>query len=119
MGARQDVKERGIEEVGEIQEADAAKDRRRWPRRQIDRKAKMQIDAGAPLRDCVIADISTGGVKLHVEGFEVPDEFILMLSGDGIIKECYYQVVWRLGREVGARFVGVVRHETAQSPQAM
>jgi hypothetical protein len=29
--------------------------------------------------------------------------------GDGLAQECNYQVVWRLGHEIGARFMGVVR----------
>jgi hypothetical protein len=39
----------------------------------------------------------------------VPDDFVLLLSGDDLAKECNYQVMWRLGHEVGARFVGLVR----------
>jgi hypothetical protein len=58
---------------------------------------------------CMITDISTGGVRLHVEGYEVPDDFVLLLCGDELAKECNYQFVWRLGHEIGARFVGLVR----------
>jgi hypothetical protein len=47
------------------------------------------------------------------EGFEVPDDFVLLLSGEDLAKECNYQVVWRLGHEVGARFVGTVRRSGA------
>ena len=71
--------------------------------------AKIQLSNGTLPRDCLITDISTGGVRLHVEGFEVPDNFVLLLSGDDLAKECSYRVVWRLGREIGARFVGLVR----------
>jgi hypothetical protein len=84
-------------------------ERRHAQRRPINRMAKIQVGIGSPPRDCVVADISTGGVKLKVEGFEVPDDFILILSADGIAKECNYEVVWRLGDEVGARFVSLVR----------
>jgi hypothetical protein len=84
-------------------------DRRHAPRRPINPMAKILLAAGAPPRDCVVADISTGGVKLEVEGFEVPDDFVLILSADGVAKECNYQVVWRFGQEVGARFVSLVR----------
>jgi PilZ domain len=80
-------------------------DRRHSQRPAIDRVAQIQVGAGALPRDCVIADISTGGVKLKVDGFDVPDDFVLILSADGVAKECNYQVVWRLGDEVGARFV--------------
>jgi len=90
-----------------------AADRRRAQRRLINRVAKIQIGSGALPRDCLITDISTGGVRLHIEGFDVPDEFVLHLSGQGIAKECAYRVVWRLGHEVGARFMGIVRRPGA------
>ena len=84
-------------------------DRRQARRRLINRMAKIQLATGTLPRDCLITDISTGGVRLHVEGYEVPDDFVLLLSGDDLAKECNYQVVWRLGHEIGARFVGLVR----------
>ena len=68
-----------------------------------------RLGRGALPRDCLITDISTGGVRLHVEGFDVPNDFVLVLLGDDLAKECNYQVVWRLGPEIGARFVGLVR----------
>jgi hypothetical protein len=84
-------------------------ERRRTSRRLFNRIAKIQLSAGTLPRDCLVTDISTGGVRLHVEGFEVPNDFVLFLSGENLAKECNYEVVWRLGHEVGARFVGVVR----------
>ncbi len=70
----------------------------------------MQFGSGTLPRDCLITDISDGGVRLHVEGFDVPDDFILLLTGDDIgAKERIYRVVWRLGYEIGAKFVGHVR----------
>ncbi len=84
-------------------------DRRRSRRRVFNRVAKIQVASGTLPRDCLITDISDGGVRLHVEGFEVPDEFVLLLSGDGLTaKERAYRVVWRLGYEVGAKLVGVI-----------
>ena len=68
------------------------------------------VGTGTLPRDCLITDISDGGVRLHVEGFDVPDDFILLLTGDDIgAKERIYRVVWRLGYEIGAKFVGHVR----------
>lgn len=85
-------------------------ERRRSQRRQMSRVAKIQFGTGALPRDCLITDISEGGVRLHVEGIDVPDDFILLLSGDEIgAKERIYRVVWRLGYEIGAKFVGHVR----------
>jgi PilZ domain len=84
-------------------------ERRHSQRRLINRVAKIQLATGTLPRDCLITDLSTGGVRLHVEGFEVPDDFVLLPPGDGLAQECNYQVVWRLGHEIGARFMGVVR----------
>ena len=84
-------------------------ERRQARRQMINRMAKIQLGAGTLPRDCLITDISTGGVRLHVEGFDVPDDFVLMLSGDDMSKEASYRVVWRLGHEIGARFVGLIR----------
>lgn len=71
--------------------------------------AKIQLGNGTLPRDCLITDISTAGVRLHVQGFDVPDDFVLLLSGEDIAKECSYRVVWRLGHEIGAQFLGPVR----------
>jgi hypothetical protein len=84
-------------------------DRRLSQRRVLNRVAKIQIGSGGLPRDCLITDISDGGVRLHVEGFEVPDEFVLLLSGDDVARERVYKVVWRLGYEIGAKFLGHVR----------
>ena len=48
-------------------------------------------------------------MRLHIAEFDVPDEFVLLLSGDGVVRESKYKVVWRRGHEVGAEFVCVVR----------
>ncbi len=88
-------------------------DRRAAPRRLISRSGKIQAGSGTLPRDCLITDISTGGVRLHVEGYDVPDNFVLILSGEGLAKECRYEVVWRLGHEIGARFLGVIRRTSA------
>jgi len=87
-----------------------AEDRRRSRRRAFNRIAKIQVASGTLPRDCLITDISDGGVRLHVEGFDVPDEFTLLLSGEGLDHaEQRYEVVWRLGYEIGAKFVGAVK----------
>jgi hypothetical protein len=57
---------------------------------------------GALARDCLVADISDGGVRLFAEGVEVPEEFDLLLEGVGG-RKC--RIVWRLGDEIGAEFV--------------
>ena len=85
-------------------------ERRVSQRRLLNRVAKIQFGSGGLPRDCLITDISDGGVRLHVEGFDVPDEFVLLLSGDDVAtKERVYTVVWRLGYEIGAKFLSHVR----------
>ena len=60
--------------------------RRRSTRRHQCRAVKIQIRRDAPARDCLLIDISKGGVRLNVEGLDVPDEFVLFLSNDGIVQ---------------------------------
>lgn len=57
---------------------------------------------GALPRDCLVTDVSDGGARLHVEGCEVPQRFILWLTPNDR-REC--QMAWRLGHEIGVQFV--------------
>jgi len=81
------------------------KERRGSVRRHLYNIVKMQIGADTAPRECLILDISDEGVRLHIVGFDVPDQFVLLLSGDNIVQESIYKVIWRRGREVGAKFV--------------
>jgi len=83
-------------------------ERRREPRRPLYRVARIQLGNGALPRECVVMDISDGGVRLRVDGFDVPDEFVLLLSGHLITEESKYKVVWRLDQEIGAKFMCIV-----------
>ena len=95
------------------------KDKRKSKRKSISRHAKIQFANGSLPRDCLITDFSAGGVRLHVEGVDVPDQFVLLMSdGDGVARPRDCSVVWRLGLELGAKFtVQVGRNEP--SPAAM
>jgi hypothetical protein len=46
-------------------------------------------------------------VRVHANGFEVPDEFGLLLDGDGPFQNGTYRVIWRRDQEVGAKLVCV------------
>jgi hypothetical protein len=90
----------------------SVRERRQSPRYTLDRFAKIQI-AGSLPRDCMIVDISDSGVRLHTEHTEVPDEFLILISGvRPDRREC--RVVWRLGFEIGAEFIGA-QHGFAHS----
>ena len=80
-----------------------AEDRRRSERHSTRGLAKIQTGAGSLPRDCWISDISDGGVRLHSERMDLPDEFTLVLPGIERRREC--RVVWRLGHEIGAEFI--------------
>ena len=91
-----------------------AAERRQSQRRNLNRTAKIQAGPNGLPRDCLVTDISDGGVRVLVEGFYVPDDFVLLLSGDDIAdRERAYRVVWRLGNEIGAQLVGVLRRPGA------
>jgi hypothetical protein len=82
--------------------------RRREARQRYYRPAKIKLAAGARPCDCTVVDISDGGVRLNVEGLDVPDEFVLLISNDRKVQEKAYKVVWRFGNELGAKLVSRV-----------
>ena len=83
--------------------------RRREARQRYYRPAKIKLAAGARACDCSIVDMSDGGVRLNVEGLDVPDEFVLLISNKGKVEERAYKVIWRFGNELGAQFVSGAR----------
>lgn len=84
------------------------RDRREAERHKIDRLAKIQGKGGALPRDCLIVNISDTGIRVHAENVEVPDEFIITITGmQQSRREC--RVAWRLGFEIGAEFIDVRR----------
>jgi len=80
------------------------KERRLYPRQVINRVAKFQSGIGSLPRDCFVTDVSERGARLYADGVEIPDRFLLSMTGEAAIrKEC--QVVWRLGGELGVEFI--------------
>jgi hypothetical protein len=76
--------------------------RRSSERRQCRRGAKIQFGTGSLPRDCLITDVSAGGVKIIAEHLEIPAEFTIILS-EGRPRQC--RLAWRIGCEFGAQFV--------------
>lgn len=91
--------------VGGISSTAMRMERRKSHRRAVSIPARIEITIGSPPRDCLVTDLSDGGVRLFIEATEVPDRFVLWFSADGRSarpRDC--TVVWRLGYEIGARF---------------
>lgn len=89
------------------------KDKRKSERYAVSGFAKIQCGAGGLPRDCRITDISDGGVRLLAEGLEIPEEFVLWLTGPGNPRrDC--RVAWRLGHEIGAEFTDRRRPDFAR-----
>jgi hypothetical protein len=80
-------------------------EKRTAPRYPVARMPKIQPGYDAAPAYCLITDISDGGVRIYLNGLEVPDEFVLLLEGDGPAMDGRYKVVWRQGDEVGAKYV--------------
>jgi hypothetical protein len=79
-------------------------ERRSQPRFRIDRVARIHAEKVGMSCECMITDISGGGARLFVVDVELPEQFVLYISGDKTMQEeC--KVVWRLGSEMGVRFV--------------
>ena len=68
-----------------------AEEKRASPRYPLERLAKIQPGPGNPSRYCLITDISDGGVRINTFGFNPPDEFELLLSGDGPARDGTYR----------------------------
>lgn len=79
----------------------------------------MLIGAGTRPRECLIVGISDGRVRLYVVGFDVPDEFVLLLSDDGIGQANKFKVLWRQDNEVGAKFVTIVQRPCIAEPEEL
>jgi PilZ domain-containing protein len=77
---------------------------RQATRYHLGRVATITFGQGEQL-SCLVQDFSADGLRLRADGFEIPDEFVLLSPPGGPTRKGNYQVVWRLGQEVGAKFV--------------
>jgi hypothetical protein len=84
------------------------KERRHSPRYKFNRHGRIQMEGSGPSRDCLIVDLSEGGVRLHSEINEMPNDFTLLIpDAEHPRRSC--RVVWRLGFEIGAKFTDLDR----------
>ena len=87
------------------------RERRASARYAFNRYARIQAEVSGPSRDCLIVDMSDNGVRLHSE-CDFPDDFTLVLS-DTPRPRRSCRVVWRLGFEIGAKFIDEERARAA------
>jgi hypothetical protein len=81
------------------------KDKRRAIRRPMRYHAVLDLPEGVQ-RGCMLSDISQTGARIDVEtADELPDHFVLLLSGNGSPRrKC--RIVWRQPTQVGVSFDG-------------
>jgi hypothetical protein len=80
-------------------------ERRHTPRRRFGKLATIKLGIGIAPRYCLVTNVSTEGVRIHVNGFEVLDEFVLLFPEGAEGQSGTYKVVWRNGLDMGAKFV--------------
>jgi hypothetical protein len=83
-------------------------ERRNSPRYNFNRYARVQAEASGPTRDCLIVNMSDDGVRLHCEIADGLGDFTLVMSDTKPPRRAC-RVVWRIGFEIGARFVDAER----------
>jgi hypothetical protein len=78
-------------------------DQRQSPRYPFERVARLQPADGGKVVFCLVVDTSDGGIRLRAAGkIKIPDQFRLQIAGDDPANGTY-EVVWRLGSDVGAK----------------
>lgn len=79
-------------------------DKRKSQRRTIRYTAWAIID-GETLHGCVLSDVSDFGARLDVENADnLPDQFVLLLSGRRGSPRRNCRVIWRKPNQVGVEF---------------
>ncbi len=83
-------------------------ERRQSPRRRFGRLATIKLGVGIAPRYCLVTNVSEEGVRLQLNGIDVVDEFVLLFPGESPARDGTYKVVWKQGRDVGAKFISPV-----------
>ena len=60
-------------------------ERRRAPRQRLGKLATIKLGIGLAPRYCLVSNISDEGVRIHVNGYEVLDEFVLIFPEAGVV----------------------------------
>jgi hypothetical protein len=78
---------------------------RKSARKDLQHPAWVDAGDGSSPRSCTMSDVSQTGARLTIENpADVPDEFTLLLTGDGSVRrQC--RVMRRIDREIGVQFL--------------
>jgi hypothetical protein len=79
--------------------------RRHSPHHRLGKLATIKLGIGIAPRYCLVSNVSIEGVRIHVNGFEVLDEFVLLFPEGAESQSGTYKVLWRNGLDLGAKFV--------------
>jgi hypothetical protein len=80
-------------------------EKRHSSRRRLGKLATIKLGIGIAPRYCLVTNVSVEGVRIHVNGFEVLDEFVLLFPEGREGQSGTYKVVWRNGADIGAKFL--------------
>jgi hypothetical protein len=87
---------------------DFVEERRHTPRKRVGRLATIKLGVGLAPRYCLVTNASEEGVCIQLNGIDVIDEFVLLFPGESPARDGTYKVVWRQGRDIGAKFISPV-----------
>jgi hypothetical protein len=79
---------------------------RKFDRVTLQRPGFILFEPNGPWIECLIVDVSNGGVCLNVGILEVPKMFGLLMTSDGRVSRVCL-TAWRTGELLGARFLTV------------
>jgi hypothetical protein len=83
-------------------------EKRQTPRHRMGWFATIKLGVGIAPSLCFVTNISAEGVRIHVNGIEVIDDFVLIFPEGAAAQSGTYEVVWRSGADVGAKFVAPI-----------
>jgi hypothetical protein len=91
-------------------------DKRKNPRKPLERHVWIDAGDGSPLTECVLGNMSETGAKLVLKApAEFPKEFVLLLTKDGrVARKC--RVAWTADKEVGLVFVARLVPAESRTP---
>ena len=89
---------------------------RKHERIDFHRPAFVVLEPGGPWLECMILDISKGGVRLEVGALPVSKLFVLILTPNGEVRRACL-TTWRNGPLLGARFVNLKEIRRGLTPQ--